>query len=510
MAGYVGAGGQWIESPDQPANSLLASLVSGYGNGSSRKTGLIVGTSIAGQSLRAVAAYTSSITATPIKAGQNQIQLVAGGVTALGAAVNDYLAFGLCNQQFWVAKITAIATDLVTIDRRLPRLMRASAGVSKVTAPTLWAAQHRAGLGIFGAVNQMLGGPLDLLPGHGHGGALGSEILAALPALLAYHRPAVVALHLLDNDTVGTTSIQEMRNVIDAAAQMCVSAGAKPVFAAPLPSDSLSAARAAAYDDAVAYTLSVGQRFPTAIGIDPGSLYIDKSNGSFPRRPLAGWTDGVHPNGEKRYQIAAGVLEQCRPAFGTATSLAQLMIGPNVLLSGSGGTANNLVGGSVVPDATTITAQAGVTLATSRESSGALKFDLSIPGASNVSSTQATVVQVYTFPPTWAPDTFVRSVARVRVDQTVNVSMLQLDCALGGGTVSTSFREVNTHDEAAGQGREFFFETPCIPVVDPAATTITATFSMRPDTVGSPSGVVAKFTVLEMGFLLSSQGEMLT
>jgi hypothetical protein len=180
-----------------------------------------------------------------------------------------------------------------------------------------------------------------------------------------------------------------------------------------------------------------------------------------------------------------------------------------VSLTGAGGTASNLQGGSVVPDSTTITAQAGVTLTTSREPSGALKFDVAIPGASNVSSTQATLVQTYTFPATWAPDTFVRVIARVRVDQMANVSMLELDLDLGGGTVGTSYREVNAHDEAAGQGRELVLETLCIPVTDPTATTITATLALRPDTVGSPSGVIAKYAVLEFGFMLSSQGEML-
>ena len=142
--------------------------------------------------------------------------------------------------------------------------------------------------------------------------------------------------------------------------------------------------------------------------------------------------------------------------------------------------------------------------------SGALKFDLTIPGASNVSSTQATVVQTFTFPTTWAPDTFVKVVCRVRLDQAVNASMLQLDIELGGATVASSYREANAHNEAAGQGRELFFETSSIPVTDPTATTANAILAFRPATIGSPSGVIAKFAILEMGFMLSSQGEMLT
>lgn len=466
---------------------------------------LLVGNSIAGQSMRVVPTYTTAITAAEVRPGATQITCATGGVAAMSLLVNDRISIGLCNQQYWTVQVTAISGELLTLASPVPRLLRASAGVSKVSAPHYAPLTIRTQNGILSSVNQMLGGPLDLLPGHGHGGATAAEIVESLPGLLAYYRPSVVGLHLFENDVPASTTIEELKRHCDNAVRLCLNHGAIPVVVACLPTTSVTTApRAAVFDEINAYVLSVASRFPAAVGVNPGALYLDTSNPSFPRQPLAGWTDGVHPVASKRYTIASSIVTALQPVFGSSTAV-QGVVGPNVKLTGSGGTASNLTGGSVVPANTTVTAQAGVTCAASKTVSDALYLVGSIAGASNVSTTQTTVSQTFTHPKTWGPNTLVKMVTRVFIEDLTSVSMITVSGSYG--TMSTNNQDVDLHLDPACVGKEILIDTPPIPYRDAAQTTSVINLNIRPLTLGSPSGVTFKVEVREMGWEAVPQGE---
>lgn len=469
---------------------------------------LIVGNSISGQSGRNYPLYTSNITASEVRAGSYSIQLVAGGVTALALSVNDTVAIGLCNQQTWTTKVLGIAGEVLTLEKPLPRLLRASAGVSKVTTPNFLPSVVRQGVGIFSLANAMLGAPLELLPVHGHGGGLASEIIEALPGLLAFYRPAVVAFHLFENDLPNASiSVQALKDIADNAARLCFNYDATPIFATCLPTTSIAANRAAAYDEMEAYVMNLPNKFPGAYAVNPGAIYIDKTNPTIPRQPLAGWTDGVHPNTSKRPTIAFSVLPIVKEAFGSSVSNRSALFGVNTTLSGTGGTASNLVGGSVVPASTTITANAGVTCATSKTATDALAFDMSIAGASNISSTQMLITQSFTHPKTWGPNTLVKLVARFYVESISNVAILQLSHTYG--SIVSGFQEQDWSLDPALNGKEFTIETVAIPYRNAATLLSDITFAVRPSTLSSPSNVSFKGELREIGFEVVPQGEMI-
>lgn len=505
-------------SDPPPSTDALNAVVSGSGNSvigsaTSRPGFLVVGNSIAGQSCRKVASYTSATTAVETRASSTTVALVAGGVAALGVAVGDYVVVGLASQQAWPVQISAIAGDTLTLARRLPLLMRASAGVSKVTVSTLWPATSRVVCGVANAANMLAGSPFELLPGYGHGGALAADIVASLPALLRHHRPTVVALHLFENDLSGITALADMQRLLDMAVGTCLRYGARSLVYTPLPSINYSAARAPIYDAMVAYTLSVGSRAPGAVGVDVSTFYLDTSNPTAPRSPLAGWTDGVHPKAQRIWTIAAAGGMQAMQSLSNGARQVDwgtLIVSPNGALTGSGGTRSGTTSTAVVPDGYTLTANAGVTLDSTRMSDGRLRLTGSIPGASNVSTTQVIFSSdAFTFPSTWNPRTRVCLVADVEIISASQIFSLQ--ATFNVGSVSADMRTAESAGEgldAAMTGRRFTLESQSIPAADVAGTTASWQLAIRPQTLASPSGVAFDIILGAFGLVLSGATEL--
>lgn len=469
---------------------------------------MVVGNSIAGQSSRAGVSYTSAITAAEVRAGNNSITLATGGVAALGLAQNDYITVGLCSQAPWPVQVTAIAGEVLTLAKRLPRLLRASAGVSKVTSPTFWGGTPRQQIGMVTAANQMAGSPFELLPGYGHGGATAIEIIAALPGLLAHYSPALVVLHLFEND-IATASLANLKLWCDQAAGICLSYGAIPLVVHCLPTTSVGAGQAANFDALRDYVLSIGNRIKGAVGCDPGAIYVDTSSPSTPRQPLSGWTDGVvHPLQPKQYTIGAQILPLIQALSSGYPSWASMLIGANVNLAGSGGTATNLVGGSVVPASTTVSADAGVTLTASKTADDKLRLVGSIAGASTNGTSTGKVIQTYSWPKTWGPRTRVKIVADIEVVSAVNLQTINFDASFGG--VVADMRYSPTVSESLDPtmiGRRFAYESNTVPLSDVAASSSTMTLTIRPLTLSSPSGVSYELIVHNLGYVVVGQGE---
>ena len=234
---------------------------------------LIVGNSIAGQSCRGGASYTSRVATAAgsgVKPGNNQITLLAGGVAALSLSVNDYIVVQTANQQPWPVQVTAISTETLTLAKRLPWAVRtvsgSEAGVSKVTSPILFGGTWRQTFGIHNYANALAGGLFEIVPGYGHGSATAAEILAVLPQHLQFYRPAVVMLSLFENDVTGSLTAAQMIALADQAAILCTSAGARPIVLHSLPTFSLGGGREDEYDDLKAGILAIATRVPGAIG----------------------------------------------------------------------------------------------------------------------------------------------------------------------------------------------------------------------------------------------------
>lgn len=506
LVGYIDANG----------NEQVGYPVSAHGNsvqgGTVARPGLLlIGNSITGQSVRAGVQYTSAITAAEVRAGSNQITLVAGGVAALGLSVNDFIVVGLCSQQPWPVQVTAISTETLTLARRLPLMLRTSAGVSKVTAPVLWGGTPRGQVGIHNAANQLLGSPFDVLPGHGHGSATSDQIIAALPALLDRYRPAAAMLSLFENDVAATSlTAARMAQIADNAAGMCLASGCRPIVLHSLPSFSINSSRAAAYDDLRAAILSIGDRVPGAIGADPGAIYLDTSNGSTPRAALPGWTDGVvHPTEQYRYTIGAqltGALALC--TAGQTVNWDALLFGTNPTLAGTGGTASGAGLSGAVPASTTVTAEAGVTVVASKTAGDRLRLVGSIAGASNISTTRVLVAQTFTLPTTWGPRGRYKLIVGVTINSATKLNSLTLGAAFGSQAVDVRTSPSALEMDAALVGRRIVLESAAFPILDPAVTSTTITLSIRPMNVGSPSGVAFDVTIDCIGIALTPWGEL--
>jgi len=477
-----------------------------FGNPSPRPTLLCFGNSIAGQNSRLAAAYTTTATAVAVRAGANQITLVAGGVAALGLVVNDYIAVALKDQSLWVVQVTGIAGEVLTLANRVPTLLRdVGAGVNKVTAPVFWSSNQRLGLGFVNVANALLGGPCHILQGYGYGSGYARNCLNDLPIALKQWNPNYVFFILLENDVVGSSSYQRLVDDINFAARTCLNAGAVPIFEYCLPSNSITAgARATVFDQINSYLGSISTTIPGAYSINHGALYLDPAKPTL-RTPLAGWTDGVHPNGAYQLAIAQAKLSEMQAIIGRRDTPFGLF-GVNPRLTGTAGTktgTGTFLGSSVAPDNTTITLLgAGVRATTLKNSSDELMVDFTITGASDITATQLQISQTIsgtTETLTMSPSTWVKAVVRLRVTDMQRVSMPNLTITFGGvnGDVrgAGDFTKLTTLSNSL-----LVLETQAIPLRDPAASSISIQFNLRPETLADGSVVHFSGVIEEFGY----------
>lgn len=480
--------------------STLATLKSG-----GRPTLLVFGNSISGQSIRfpaSATAYSSSDT----RAGSVVIQVP----DATLFSVNDKVIIGLGFQGFHKATITATDTaatpDTITIGTPLPYLARTSAPIFKYT--TTEPANIRSGAGVLATAIAMLGGPVDLIPGYGFGGGLARQMLLDLPLWLRYYRPSYVAFHLLENDQASTTSLASMKASIRAAAEMCVRHGAAPLFFSSMPSSSIATGRIDEYDDMLAYVLNIGSLVPGAEGFDLSTPWLDTTQPTL-RTPLAGWTDGgIHPKANKRMTIGAIVAAMLSPAVGTRSTLSDLAL-DLYDMTGTGGTATGLAGGSVVAAGITVVADAGVTATASKTAADKQRVVFSVAGASNVSSTTCKVRKPTNSLPTNAGGQQVKGYAIIKINALTNVSMLYPYITFNGsgGETYSAWQDSDVMTDPAMVGKTLTIETAAVRIPN-GATSYDIDVWMRPQTLDSPSGVAGDFEVLEMGLLLSPAGEI--
>lgn len=483
-------------------------LIPSKGAGNRRRL-LLIGNSLIEQSCRTYYGYTTTISAVDIRPGAVTIPLVAGGVAAAGLSIGDQAFIELCDHTPWRVAISGISGDTLTVAKPNPRTIRASQKVVKAAALTSYLPLYpTGGYGVANMLVRLLGGGMDLLPGYAHGGAIARDILVGLPDQLAYYRPEIVLMQLFENDITSGTPIAEMIRRLKWACNLCLTYGAIPVVATVSPSASYTVSMAVFFDAINGYIRDQLQiDFPSAIPIDPGAIYLTTANPTYPRSPLAGWTDGIHPNTGYQYSIAKSIKSVVADLFGEEVEDYHLA-SPNPTLAGTGGTATNLQAGSVVPQSTTIAASVGTTTTTtSKDGSDVLHVDFAVPGASGASSSQLVISQSITLPLSYGLTSFFKALCAIDVSAISGISMFQVEVTSGATTYAKTATALDASDSAGITGERVCVETPAF-LVEPGKTSVTVAFSIRPQTLTSPSGVVFVGNIKKLGITQTPCGEM--
>lgn len=476
-----------------------------------RPRALIFGNGVAAQSNRAVETGTTTTTATAIKAGSKVIPLVVGGAALIAAAAGSRFAVTLCSGQPWIATVQSVATDSITITEALPLMVRASAPVNTLVGG-FWPATYRQNVGLISAANSLLGSPLDILPGHGHVGSNAAQVLQNLEVYLVQQRPDIVFFHLWEND-INNGNLTEITRQAVWAARQCQMYGATPVFVSPVPSTTYT--NVALFDQVVQFVLHIGETIPGAYGIDASTQWLRTDTPTL-RQPLTGWTDNTFPNANKRFSIALTgtnpVYKQLQAIVGTrAYSGLDLLWGPNPMLNNNGGTATGLVANSVVAANTTVAADTGVTCTARKTTNG--KDDQSIlftiAGASNITSTRVKVSQSWTVPDTQSRTTFVKAIARVKINALSNISHAQMDLITNGTAAQTvsGFIALGSLTDPDLVGKELVFESAVLPMSDPSVTSLTAQLGFAPVN-GLTNQCSGNVEISEIGFVIVPQHEL--
>ena len=468
------------------------------GVGSSSVTGrpslLLFGNSIAGQSSRSMAVSTTTLTA-EVKAGQTVIPVA----SVAGLAANDKIIVGLYYGGVHMTTIASVGASDITIASKLPRLARSGSLILKYTTDRYTSVRNY--VGPIGAVLSKLGCPVDIIPGYGYGGSLALQIVADLPLFLKFYRPNFVLLSLFENDIASAIAGDDVKleKLMYTAAKLCLNSGATPIFASCVPSNSINTAlKSACFDYLLAKTLAINTVISGAYGFDMSKPWLDTSI-TTSRAPLAGWTDGVHPNANKFHTIAGFIQTAMQSIIGTGAGYANLAL----YYSDMAGTTGTLSGAGITGQAATgftITADTGVTATASKTAADKQRISMSVAGASNVSTTTVTVTRSTITVPTSFSGQWIKGAVKGRINSSSNlVSMYQTALAFNDGTIFSQ-GQVTDFGTDPGILGEFCFETPSVCIPD-GATTIALTFQIRPQTLGSPSGVAADFEIDEMAII---------
>lgn len=460
---------------------------------------------------------TTSSTTTEPKAGTNTLSVANGAAFTVGQKIT----VPLYNARLWTTTITGISENNLTLADKTPGLIRTSSIVTVTTTPTIPSTD--LGYGAANGAVALLGGPVDVVPAYGYGGAICIQMMADLERDLRHYRPHYVALHMYENDMTrtvasGGATIEQMIGWGRAMCRLCLSYGAVPLLYSSMPyykaagPIGIPTSRAADYDALADYVGSgqngqLSRDVPGAWGdnsvstgwLDPA--YINDA--SYSRRPLAGWTDGVHPNNNKRFGvglIALPVLQQMLPPAASWLDLASTPLSIT-RLEGTGGTATNLVGGSVVPKSHTIAAAGTTVCTTSRNADGSLKVVGSWPNAANFASDYIQGFYTFVFPTVWPGSTQrFKGFMKLRINSMVGMSNANVTATLDTGEAHVSMSASDVLDSMPADGRIIVLETPVF-ALGFGALNVKPGFVIRPATAASPANAAIDIDVLEIGIV---------
>lgn len=485
-----------------------------WAGGPHRKRALSFGCSISQQSNVFCHSSQSTVAGSDHRAGVFVLNVANGAAFAPGQIVT----IPLYNGRLWNATISSIATNALTVADRTPGLIRLNAVVTINATGTFPSLDQ--GHGALNAGVACGGGSVEVVSSYGYGGAIHQQMAADLERDLRYYRPHYVMLHMFENDMTSAAgaSLESMKAWSRQVAQMCLSYGATPIVASAMPyyngSIGVPSSRAAAFDGLLGYLCTPVANGKSQIQIDvPGSHGIDLStpwldpaylnDSGYSRRPLPGWTDGVHPNTNKRFAIGSIVADYLAGITPPAGSLLDYSLSKReyTLLEGSGGSPTNLTGGSISPTGHVTVAYGTAVVGTSRNQDGSMKFVGAWPGAASRNVDNFLTRYAFTFPSAWSGSTQRFKVyARFRINSMVGIAQIYPYATLSSGEDHQGQGGIDVCESMPSDGRIIVLETPHFQMGE-ATTSVTIAWIVKPKDAVSPANASINIDVIELGLM---------
>ncbi len=403
---------------------------------------------------------------------------------------------------------TVTASTSIPLTTPLRKMVRASGNGTFTVYTTDQPSNIRQNIGPISGAIALLGYPVEIInPSYGYGGATIQQIVTDLPNFLRRCRPHYVALHLMENNmTTGESWESVIKPWLHRAVEECLRFGATPIVYSAVPATTVNDAAKSAVWDAQADYINGGAlqaAYPQCRTVDLSSPWLD-TTATTSRLPVAGVaTDGLHPDGHRRFYVGAFTLDTLRailPEYngnraGAALNANSTLSGTGGSTSGSGTVTNNGIAASY-----TLTPAAGVAVTASKTADGYQNLVMSIAGASNITTTDMFLTNTaYTVPANFGPNTAVRGWVKFRINSQANMALIYPQLTFSGGEVHSSGQnETNMATDTALIGQIVTMDMAAVPVPG-GATTAQLAIRFRPQTIGSPSGVTLDIDVIEMG-----------
>lgn len=482
-----------------------------------RKKLLVFGCSIAQQGNAYLHSQSSTLGATDVQAGATSLTVLDGAAYTIGHKVT----MALYNGRLWTTTLSNVVGNVLTLADPTPGLIRANTAITDHVLPTVPALDQ--GLGAVSAAVVLLGGPVEMVPAYGYGGAIFVQMWADLERDLRYYRPHFVALHMYENDmTIPTASggatIAQMKGWARAMARMCLSYGATPIVYSSMPyykaagPVGIPTSRAPDYDELAAY---VGSGTTGQLSIDVPGAYGDNSvstawldpaflgHVSYSRRPLAGWTDGVHPDTSHRFAVGLAVLPVLQAILPPSESLLDLEIctRETASMSGTTGGLSGMQPGSVAPKNHTVAAYGTAVATSSKNADGSLKLAVAWPGSATRGSDYVADFFMWSVATAWTKSTQRFKVyCRCRVNAMTGIAQIFPLATLSTGESHTGQTGIDMCATLPVDGRELLLETPHF-AIGAGTTTVRLEFWILPTTASSPANALIDIDILELGLV---------
>lgn len=490
--------------------TYIQSSVSGGGvPGLTRRPRLLVfGNSIAAQSGHAYDGVNNS-GASDLRAGTTAF--VSGSAQTISAGAQIAYRTYTGEPEVNTVASAVSASTAVPLTNKTARMVRASAAGTFTVFATQAPGNYRGNWGIVSAAIGMLGFPVEIVtPSYGYGGATIQQMVADLPMYLARTTPHYVALHLLENNMTTGETWASIKPWLCRAVEECLRVGAVPLVFSSVPSTTVNdVARSGVWDAQRAYVTGTGAGtleadYPAARGIDVSSPWLDTA-ATTSRPPVSGIaTDGIHPDGARRFYCANTVRAKLSDIFPSYIysdrPMACFNVNPKLAGTGGATAGAGTQTGSVVAANYTSTAQSGVTAVLSKNADDTQKIQFAVPGASNISNTDLVLqCQSYSLPTNVGPTAAVRAYIKFRVNAQANMALFYPQLVMSGGeSYSVGQNETNMLTDPTLIGKIITAETPAV-LVPPGTTSMLINARLRPQTLVSPSGCTADIDVIEMG-----------
>lgn len=499
-------------------------------DGRERKRLLVWGHSIAEQCLPNAATFATKINAsTAVPKGALVLPVQNGA--ALSA--NDKISVRLYDAHYWMTSVVSVAGNDVTIADATPAYIKPDATVTKVAAPLTRPVMLQS-YGCASAAMALLGMPVEVIAGYGYGGATQLQMIVDFERQIRFYRPDYVWVHMYENDLAdggiaGGASVDLIKERTRLMCRLAQSYGAVPIIvnsgpyykAGPI---GISGTRVADYDALAAWTINgLPVEVPGVRGVDISMAYTDPAyiNDNYGRRPLAGYTDGVHLNFGKRFyggQLCAPQVKSLFPAAGSL--VVHSLSGRDLtLVSGAGGTGVNLQPGSEVPQgwkfytgAENGTANGTAVARSSRNADGSLRVTVDWPGAASNSADTASLQYLFganatnwnlsTVPPSWVGTNREFCVyARIKFRELAGVASIAPVADLRPSYDSADgAQSIDMLDSMPISDDFVVLTTPNFTLVA-GTVSLTVRLTCKPKASASPANARAVFDVYELGVL---------